>query len=152
LLRLLKKIDILCINDSEARQLSQKDSIPAAAEWVLEKGPARVIVKRGEHGCSMYSRRSSFSLPACPVRKPVDPTGAGDAFAGGVMGYLALRRKLDENVLRQSLVFGSVMASFCVEGFSVSAMHRIKREGVLRRCRELHRSTQFPPIRFGRKR
>jgi sugar/nucleoside kinase (ribokinase family) len=151
LLRLLKKIDILCINDSEARQLSQKDSIPAAAEWVLEKGPARVIVKRGEHGCSMYSRRASFSLPACHVRKPVDPTGAGDAFAGGVMGYLAMRRKVDENVLRQALVFGSVMASFCVEGFSVSTMQRIKRDGVLRRCRELHRATQFPPIRFGAK-
>lgn len=150
LMRLIKKVDILCVNDAEARQLSAKDSVPAAAEWLLKRGPARVIVKRGEHGCSMYSRREFFSIPACTVSRPVDPTGAGDSFAGGFMGYLASRGRVDESSLRQALVFGSVMASFCVEGFSVNSMLRLKQQVVSKRCREMYRATKFIPLRFGK--
>jgi len=148
--RLLKRIDILSINDSEALQLSGKTSIAAAAEHLLAAGPARVIIKRGEHGCSMFWRSGFFSLPAYPVKQVVDPTGAGDSFAGGFLGYLALRRKLDETALRQALVVGTVMASFCVENFSVRSMIGLKQAVVSARCRQIYRATQFQPIRFGR--
>jgi sugar/nucleoside kinase (ribokinase family) len=146
--RLLRRVDVLCVNDGEARQLSGQASVPAAAEWLLKAGLKRVIVKRGEHGCSIYGRRGFFSIPACPVHQPVDPTGAGDSFAGGFLGYLASRGRLDENALRQALVVGSVMASFCVEGFSVGKMLRLKPSDIAGRCRELHRAVQFQPIRL----
>lgn len=146
--RLLRRVDVLCVNDGEARQLSGKASVPAAAEWLLKAGPQRVIVKRGEDGSSIYGRRGFFSIPACAVRRPIDPTGAGDSFAGGFLGYLALRGCVDEDSLRQALVVGSVMASFCVEGFSVGSMLRVKRTEIAARCRQLHRAVQFPPIRL----
>jgi sugar/nucleoside kinase (ribokinase family) len=147
--RLLRRVDILCVNDGEARQLSGQASVPAAAERLLAAGPKRVIVKRGEHGCSMYSRKGFFSIPACAVRRPVDPTGAGDTFAGGFLGYLASCRRMDETAFRQALVVGSVMASFCVEGFSVGSILRLKKPAIAGRCRELHRATEFEPIRLG---
>jgi len=148
--RLLRRVDILCVNDSEARQLSGKVSVPAAAESLLASGPKRVIVKRGDHGCSIYGRRGFFSIPACPVRRPVDPTGAGDTFAGGFLGYLASQGRVDDATLRQALVVGSVMASFCVEAFSVTGILRLNRADVVSRCRELHRAALFQPIRLGR--
>jgi len=150
LLRLIGCVDILCLNDSEARQLSGRSSVPAAAEWLLNKGPRYVIVKRGEHGCSLFTGRSFFSLPAFPVHQPVDPTGAGDTFAGAFLGYLASRGRTDGRTIRQALVAGSVMASFCVEGFSVSPIVGLKRAVVARRCRELCRSAVFEPLRFGK--
>jgi len=146
--RLLRRVDVLCVNDGEARQLSGQTSIPAAAEWLLKAGPRHVIVKRGEHGCSIYGRRGSFSIPACAVRRPVDPTGAGDSFAGGFLGYLAARGRTDEATFRQALVAGSVMASYCVEGFSVGKMLRLTMSQIGGRCLELHRATQFEPIRL----
>ncbi|MCX8036537.1 MAG: PfkB family carbohydrate kinase [Candidatus Sumerlaeia bacterium] len=146
--RLLGRIDILCVNDSEARQLSGKVSMPAAAEWLMAQGPRRIIVKRGDHGCSMYGPKGFFSIPACYVPKPVDPTGAGDTFAGGFLGYLAACGLINEQTLRQALVVGSVMASFCVEGFSVERLLWLKTGEVAARCRELYRATQFEPVRF----
>jgi len=146
--RLLRRVDILCVNDGEACQLSGKTSVTAAAEWLLKAGPRRVIVKRGSHGCSMFGRQSFFSIPACPVRRPADPTGAGDSFAGGFLGYLASCGRTDESALRQALVVGAVMASFCVEGFSVGSLLRLKRADVAARCRALHRAVQFEPIRL----
>jgi len=119
--RLLRRVDILCVNDNEVRELTGRSSIAAAAERLLAVGLTRVIVKRGEHGCSMFSPRGFFSVPAYPVERPVDPTGAGDSFAGGFLGYLVTRKRLTDPVLRQALVVGSVTASFCVEGFSVMA-------------------------------
>jgi sugar/nucleoside kinase (ribokinase family) len=148
--RLLRRIDVLCVNDSEARQLSGCASVPAAAEWLLAAGPTRVVVKRGEHGCSLFSQRGFFSIPAYPVRRPVDPTGAGDTFAGGFLGHLASCSHPDETTVHQALVVGSAMASFCVEGFSVGAMLKLKQSDVAARCRDLHRATQFEPIHFAR--
>ncbi len=146
--RLLGRIDVLCVNDSEARQLSGKVSVPAAAEWLMAQGPRRIIVKRGDHGCSMYGPKGFFSIPACYVPEPVDPTGAGDTFAGGFLGYLAARGRTDEQTVRQALVIGSVMASFCVEGFSVERLLRLRAGEVAARCRELRRATTFEPVRF----
>lgn len=148
--RLLKRIDILCINDSEARMLSGRTAVAAAAERLLAMGPERVIVKRGEHGCSMFSRSGFFSVPAYPVERPVDPTGAGDCFAGGFLGYVARRGRWDEATLRQALVVGTVAASFCVEGFSVRSIVDLGGAEVSERCRALRRATQFEAIRFGR--
>jgi sugar/nucleoside kinase (ribokinase family) len=150
LLKLLKRVDILTVNDSEARQLSGKMSIPAAADWILAHGPTRVIVKRGEHGVSLFSRDGMFSLPAYPVAKPVDPTGAGDSFAGGFIGYLASRQRTDETAMRQALVIGSVLASFCVENFSLGALFNLKSARITERCEAFHRATQFKPFKISR--
>jgi len=151
LLRLLRQVDVLCINDAEARQLTERMSIPAAAAWILERGPSRVIIKRGEHGCSLFSRDDGmFSVPAYPVAKPIDPTGAGDTFAGGFIGYLASRRRIDGAAMRQALVFGSVMASFCVENFSVGSLFRLKGATIAGRCNDFWRATQFRAFKFGK--
>jgi sugar/nucleoside kinase (ribokinase family) len=120
LLSMLNRVDVLIINDSEARQLVDDHNLVRAADRILDLGPRAVVVKRGEHGATLCTEDSWFALPAYPVRSVIDPTGAGDTFAGGFMGYLA--RSGDDagkDALKRAMVHGSVMASFNVEDFSV---------------------------------
>jgi cytidine kinase len=124
LLKLLKRIDLLVLNDGEARQLTEDDNLVRAARKILDLGPKYVAVKKGEHGCLLLSRDQFFSCGAYPVEKLFDPTGAGDTFAGGLAGYLAsLRRPVIEFAdLKRAIVHGSMLASFCVESFSLDRL------------------------------
>jgi sugar/nucleoside kinase (ribokinase family) len=119
LMALLERVDILMVNDSEARELSGDWNIHRAGRWILEHGPARVVIKQGEHGALLIERDRTFYVPAFPLETVFDPTGAGDAFAGGFMGYLARHRAVDEDHLRRAMVYGATMGSFAVEQFGV---------------------------------
>jgi len=117
LLKLLKKVDIFVANDQEARDLSAEHNLIKAARWLRAQGPEMVLIKKGEHGVLFYCSRFMASLPAYPTDTVVDPTGAGDTFAGGFMGYLSTQRKFDRRAVQQALAFGTIAASFNVEAF-----------------------------------
>jgi len=142
-LEMLKGVDVLLINDQEARQLALEANTVRAAKKILGFGPSTLIIKRGEYGAALYSSHSHFAVPAYPLLDPVDPTGAGDSFAGGFMGHLARRAALDEATIRQALVVGSVMASFCVEDFSLRRFQSLRPEQIRTRLKEFGRMTQF---------
>ncbi|HXW83515.1 MAG TPA: PfkB family carbohydrate kinase [Candidatus Binataceae bacterium] len=122
LLRLLPRLDILTLNDEEARLLSGEHNLVKAGRAVLKLGPKTVLVKRGEYGAIQFSQAGMFAVPAYPLEEVVDPTGAGDAFAGGLIGYLARSGKVDESRLRTGAVYGSVLASFVVEKFGLGRL------------------------------
>ncbi|MCA9103857.1 MAG: bifunctional hydroxymethylpyrimidine kinase/phosphomethylpyrimidine kinase [Planctomycetales bacterium] len=130
LLALLKRVDGLVLNDSEAKLLTHEENVVKAAEKVLEMGPKFVVIKKGEHGALLYSNEGAFALPAYPTGDVVDPTGAGDSFAGGMMGFLAHRNQADDQTLRLALVYGTIVASFNVEDFSLERMKQISREDI----------------------
>ena len=119
LLRILKRVDLLMINDGEARQLAGEPNLVNAAARIMKMGPGTLIIKRGEYGALMFNGKSVFAVPAFPLEKIYDPTGAGDTFAGGVMGFLSRRQKFSEEDLRKAIIYGSVMASYNVEAFSL---------------------------------
>jgi len=119
LLRLMKRIDIFVANDAEARELSGKTSLMDAACRLKELGPKMILVKKGEHGVLFYCDSFLFSLPAYPVTRLVDPTGAGDSFAGGFMGYLTKVKKINKNTIKKAIAYGTVLASYNVEGFGL---------------------------------
>lgn len=119
LLHLLRHVDILMVNDSEARELSGDWNIHRAGRWILARGPGRVIIKQGEHGALMLEDGRTFYVPAFPLEEVFDPTGAGDAFAGGFMGYVAATDNTDSENLRRAMVYGSAMGSYAVERFGV---------------------------------
>jgi sugar/nucleoside kinase (ribokinase family) len=125
LLRVLAEVDVVAINDSEARQLAQEPSLVKAARAIAAMGPKTVVVKRGEYGALMIADGSFFIVPAYPLESVCDPTGAGDTFAGGFMGYLASQDRVDGATMRRALVYGSVMASFTVEDFSLNRLTRL---------------------------
>jgi sugar/nucleoside kinase (ribokinase family) len=125
LLRLLEHVDVLLVNDSEVRELSGDWHIHRAARWVLERGPTYVVVKKGEHGAVLVQKDRIFYVPAFPLDDVFDPTGAGDAFAGGFMAHLARTGDLSEANLRLAMVYGSAMGSFAVERFSVGRFEEI---------------------------
>ena len=135
LLELLKRVDILMVNDSEARELSGEWNIHKAGRWVLEHGPSRVVVKQGEHGAILMEHGKTFYVPAFPMEEVFDPTGAGDAFAGGFMAYLAKYDDTSELALRRAMVFGSVMGSFAVSAFSTRGFEGVGLEDVIGRAR-----------------
>ena len=140
LLRLLKKINIYVANDQEARDLTGETNIIKAAQRLHSFGPDMVLVKKGEHGVLLYSDKFIFSLPAYPTDKVVDPTGAGDTFAGGFMGYLAKVKKVNEATLKKAAAYGTVAASFNVEGFGLRETARLtagKLESRLRHFRKI---------------
>lgn len=141
--KVLRRVDLLFINDSEAQLLTGISNIVAAAHALLELGPRYVIVKKGEHGSLLVSRDGSFVTPAYPVRTVVDPTGAGDSYAGGAMGYLAMTRANDSETLRRAVVYGSIVASFLVEGFSLDTLRTLKRDDVERRLEHFRAITAF---------
>jgi len=130
LLKLLKNIDGLVLNDGEARLLTDKKNLIAAAHDVLKLGPKFVVIKKGEHGCVMVSERDTFVLPAFPAEAVVDPTGAGDSFAGGMMGYLATQGSFSPATLKRALAFGTVVASYTISDFSLAGLQRATREQI----------------------
>ncbi len=119
LLQLLRAVDILMVNDSEARELSGDWNIHRAGRWILSKGPKRVVIKQGEYGALMMDAKGTFWVPAFPLEEVFDPTGAGDAFAGGFMGYLARTKDLSDENLRVAMLYGSAMGGFAVEKFGI---------------------------------
>lgn len=143
LIKFLKKVDIFFLNDSEARQLSGENSLVKAAKALRSLGPRRIIIKKGEHGALLFSEKSLFSVPAFLLEDVYDPTGAGDTFAGGVVGYLARASSLSETNFKQALVYGSVMATFAVEDFSLRRLRNITKQDIAKRLREFRRLTCF---------
>ncbi len=143
LLNTLKNVDILIINDGEARQLAMEANLVKAAGIIMSYGPKHVIVKRGEYGALMFNSKNVFAAPAYPLENVFDPTGAGDSFAGGFLGFLASTRNFNEGNLRQAVIFGSVMASFVVEDFSLNRIRELDYKEILSRYREFKRLTHF---------
>src|SRR5580692_2750016 len=131
----LKHIQILMINDDETRQLTGEHNLTRAAKMIFKLGPKTLVIKRGEHGALMVHDKFLFSVPAFPLDSVNDPTGAGDSFAGGFMGYLASQRNVTEHTLRRAMVYGSVMGSFCVEKFGVERLTRLTRSEISARAR-----------------
>ncbi len=143
LLRVLERTDILMVNDSEVRQLAEEPNLLKAAQWVQDRGPQTVVVKKGEHGAMLVDRDSVFFLPGYPLEEVFDPTGAGDAFAGGFLGYLASAEEWTPSELRTAVVFGSAMGSFAVEDFSVHRLASARMEEIMDRVREFRKITSF---------
>jgi sugar/nucleoside kinase (ribokinase family) len=133
LLRVLRRVDVVTINDAEVRQLAQEPNLVRAARAIAAMGPRTVVVKRGEYGALMVSDGAFFIVPAYPLESVYDPTGAGDTFAGGFMGSLAAGRDLGPAAMRRAIVYGSVMASFTVEDFSLNRLKRLAREEIAER-------------------
>ncbi|MEE9614678.1 MAG: PfkB family carbohydrate kinase [Thermodesulfobacteriota bacterium] len=144
--RLFKRVDLVVINESEAREFAGEASLVKAARAILELGPRALIVKRGEYGSLMFNGTSVFSAPAYPLEDIYDPTGAGDSFAGGLMGYLANTDDLSEDNMRRAIIFGSVMASFNVEAFSLDRLGTLGIEEIRSRYREFKRLTHFEDL------
>jgi len=134
---LLRRVHGLVLNEEEARMLTGRRNLFQAGRMLLEKGPAFVILKKGEHGAFLLGREVRFALPAYPVEEVVDPTGAGDSFAGGFMGYLASVGEPDPTALRRAMLYGTVTASFCVQGFGVEGLQPVDRARLDRRYEEL---------------
>jgi len=139
----LKHVDILMINDSETRELSSEHNLLRAAKHIFKMGPATLVVKRGEYGAMMVDKRGVFCVPAFPLEEPHDPTGAGDSFAGGFMGYLAGRGDKSDASLRRAMVYGSVLGSFAVEKFGLDRLRHLKRGEIHARARHFAKLTQF---------
>ena len=143
LLRLLKRLDAFVLNDSEAQQLTKEDNLLAALRKIHRLGPRYVVIKQGSHGSVLSGPRGLFICPAYPLRKVVDPTGAGDSFVGAMMGYLAAAKGPIDNHIRRAMVYGSVVASFCCEGFGLQRTTRTTRPQIEERMRELEKLTRF---------
>jgi sugar/nucleoside kinase (ribokinase family) len=139
----LKHVDILMINDSETRELSNEHNLLRAAKHIFKMGPSTLVVKRGEYGAMMVDKRGVFCVPAFPLEEPHDPTGAGDSFAGGFMGYLAGCRDKSDASLRRAMVYGSVLGSFAVEKFGLDRLRHLKRSEIHARARHFAKLTQF---------
>jgi len=146
----IEVVDLLIVNDAEARQWANEPNLIKAARKILSWGPHTLIVKRGEYGAALFTKEEYFAIPAYPLESVFDPTGAGDTFAGGLMGYLASQDKLDEAALRRAMIFGSVMASFNVEEFGTERIQRLTHEEINRRFRDFKRFTHFEEIPFER--
>ncbi len=140
---LLARVDVLVLNDSEARLLTGDANVVRAAETILRYGPERVIVKKGEHGAISITESSYFNAPAYPIRQVADPTGAGDSFAGGMMGYLASVEDTSEEAIRSAMVYGAVVASFNIEDFSINRQKRVQFSEISSRYRELQDAVRF---------
>ena len=140
---LLAHVDVLILNDSEARLLTGDSNLVRAAEAILRYGPERVIVKKGEHGAISITESSYFNAPAYPITQVADPTGAGDSFAGGMMGYLTSVEDTSEEAIRSAMVYGAVVASFNIEDFSVERQKRVEFSEISSRYRELQESVRF---------
>ena len=143
LLELLTKVDLITLNDGEARQLTEKTNLVKAARWIMERGPRYVIIKKGEHGAFMFHGSTIFYAPAYPLENVFDPTGAGDSFAGGFIGYLARTGDLSEENMRRAVIYGSAMGSFAVEKFSIDRLVELTSDDIERRVRDFHRLVAF---------
>ncbi len=144
LIKTIGVVDALIINDAEARQLVDEPNLIKAAKSILSLGPKMLLIKRGEYGAACFTRDSFFATPAYPLEGVFDPTGAGDSFAGGFMGYLAQANNLkDMMVVRRGIIYGSIMASFNVEEFSCDRLRRVTRDDINSRLNEFKQFTQF---------
>jgi len=143
LLALLGHVDLITLNDGEARQLTEETNLVKAARWIMKRGPKHVIIKKGEHGAFMFTDNSVFFAPAYPLDDVFDPTGAGDSFAGGFMGYLARTGRIDDDNMRRAVVYGSVMGSFAVERFSIQRLMEIDTADIRKRLVEFRRLVAF---------
>ncbi len=141
--RLLRRVQLLVINDEEARLLSGERNTVRAARRILEMGPESVIIKRGEYGAIHFAPDSVFAVPAYPLEVVFDPTGAGDTFAGGLMGYLAATGDVSAVGVRKGIVYGSVLASYTVEDFSINRLRRLDRDQIEHRYRQFVSLTEF---------
>lgn len=150
LLSTIKGVDVVIINDAEARQLTEKPNLMKAARTILSWGPKALIVKRGEYGAALFTKESYFAIPAYPLESVFDPTGAGDTFAGGFMGYLSSQPKLDDAAMRRAMIFGSVMASFNVEEFGTARVQKLTHDEINERFGTFKQITHFEDIPFER--
>jgi len=139
----LKHVDILMINDTETRELSSEHNLLLAAKHIFKMGPSTLVVKRGEYGAMMVDKHGIFCVPAFPLEEPHDPTGAGDSFAGGFMGYLASVGSKSDAFLRRAMVYGSVLGSFAVEQFGLDRLLQLKKPEIHGRARHFRKLTQF---------
>lgn len=143
LLETIKMVDVLTINDAEARQLSGEYSLVKAAKKILEMGPKYLIIKKGEHGALLFHEDKIFSAPALPLAEVFDPTGAGDTFAGGFIGYMAKVGTVNFNNMKNAIIFGSALASFCVEKFGIEKIVNLTEEEVAARVQEFVSLSSF---------
>ena len=141
--KILARTQVLMVNDAEARMLSNEHNLLRAAKHIFSLGPRTLIIKRGEYGALMVDSKGVFSVPAFPLEEVHDPTGAGDSFGGGFMGYLASADKLTDAVLRRAMVYGSVLGSFAVEKFGLDRLKHLTRREINARARHFSKLTQF---------
>jgi sugar/nucleoside kinase (ribokinase family) len=141
--KILARVDLLVINETEARTLSGDSNLKRAAAAIQKMGPQILVIKRGEYGANLYTQNSIFAAPGYPLDKVHDPTGAGDTFAGGFMGHLAQTGDLSENSLRRAVIYGSAMASFAVEDFGLRRLLRLDPGQIAARFREFKNLTHF---------
>jgi len=139
----IKQTNILILNDEESRQITGEVNLRIGGQKILEMGPDVVVVKKGEHGAILMSKSSYFVAPAFPVQKVVDPTGAGDCFAGGFVGYLAQNKRFEDSELRKAIIYGTVIASFCVEDFSFRRLAKLKNEDLNKRYDTIKKITSY---------
>ncbi len=148
LLETLKLVDVLVVNDSEARQLSEEFSLVKAAHKIHAMGPKYVVIKKGEHGALLFHDGKVFSAPALPLEEVFDPTGAGDCFAGGFVGHLAKTDDISFENMKKAVIIGSAMASFCVEKFGTERLKEITHEDILKRVKQFEELTNFEAIQL----
>ena len=141
--KVLKRVDVLLVNDTEARQLSGQYSLVSAARAIMELGPKYLIIKKGEHGALLFNEDKVFFAPALPLEVVFDPTGAGDTFAGGFIGHLARTKDISFENMKSAIIIGSAMASFCVEKFGTTRLQELKREDIDNRIRQFKDLTKF---------
>jgi sugar/nucleoside kinase (ribokinase family) len=143
LLEVIKRVDVITINDEEARQLTGEDSLVVAARKIYEMGPQFVVIKKGEHGALLFNEDKVFSAPALPLETVFDPTGAGDTFAGGFSGHLTKTNDFSFENMKRALIYGSAMASFCVEEFGPEGLLNIEESALAIRLQAFKKLTQF---------
>ena len=148
LIETIKVVDCIIINDAEARQLTDEPNIHKAAKAILNYGLKAVVIKRGEYGATLFTKDSYFVVPAYPLESVFDPTGAGDTFAGGFMGYLASQKEITDATMRRAMIYGSVMASFNVEEFGTERVDRLTHEEINERFAAFKKMTHFDDIPF----
>ena len=148
LLETVKVVDCIIINDAEARQLTEEPNIHKAAKKIMDYGLKAVVIKRGEYGATLFTHTGYFATPAYPLESVFDPTGAGDTFAGGFMGYLASQKEINDDTLRRAMVYGSVMASFNVEKFGTERVDALEYSEINQRFKDFKRMTHFDDIPF----
>lgn len=139
----LKRVDLLTINDEEAKMLSGENNLLTAAKEVMKMGPKYLVIKKGEHGAMLFHEETIFFLPALPLDVVLDPTGAGDTFAGGLVGYLDKTQDFSFENIKRAIVYGSTMASFCVQDFSTSKLKNINQDEITKRAKEFQALTAF---------
>ncbi|MFK7749690.1 MAG: PfkB family carbohydrate kinase [Kordia sp.] len=143
LLAVIKKVDVITINDEEARQLSGEYSLVKAAQKIHKMGPEYVVIKKGEHGALIFNDGNIFFAPALPLEEVFDPTGAGDTFAGGFSGYIAKHEDISFESMKNAIIYGSNLASFCVEKFGTQRMESLTKEEIIERLKQFKQLTQF---------